>query len=426
MIFTFYNLVYLISCVLGVYAISKIIRTFFKEVHTTRTIEIISYLSYYIFSSAIYIYINIPIVNLCFNLLTIFIITFNYISNVRKKILITLLTYTVMICNEMIVVIFTGYIHFPISEKNDYDSIFGVIVANILLYIFSLILNGFKNIKQGDSLPKTYWICILLIPTSSLFILFTIFKSSNLSQYEILLDIILILLVNFIVFYLYNGISKHLSDEHNKQLLLQQNTYYEKQLTLMESSLQANNSLRHDMKNHFTVVYSSLEKNDIDVAKKHISEIIDIYQAKNKYISSGNSAIDSVLSFKLQEADQLNIELNYDITIPPKIPFEAFDSVVILGNLLDNAIQAVSPLCNNRYILFTMKYSKGLLIIKSQNSFNGVIKKNKNQILSLKPDNEMHGFGLKNIQQAVEKYNGILNISTEDNLFKVSIMIYLT
>lgn len=53
-----------------------------------------------------------------------------------------------MACTEMLVVTLTGYIHFPITERNNYDSVFGIVAVNVLLFAVSMAVNGARNIKR--------------------------------------------------------------------------------------------------------------------------------------------------------------------------------------------------------------------------------------------------------------------------------------
>ena len=98
---------------------------------------------------------------------------------------------------------------------------------------------------------------------------------------------------------------------------------------------------------------------------------------------------------------------------------------VILGNLLDNALQAVSLVTENGFIDFAIHYSKGMLLIKVTNPFKTAIKREKGVIVTSKADKENHGYGLKSVNETVEKYNGTVNINPDIDIFTVTVVLYI-
>lgn len=112
-----YIITYLLSQILGVYAAYKLITSFFQNRKIQKSLEIAAFIGYYILTVMVYLLINIPIVNFAVNLFSFFILTLMYESLIKKKVLVSLFSYILMACAEMIVVVLTGYINFPIAEK---------------------------------------------------------------------------------------------------------------------------------------------------------------------------------------------------------------------------------------------------------------------------------------------------------------------
>lgn len=143
------------------------------------------------------------------------------------------------------------------------------------------------------------------------------------------------------------------------------------------------------------------------------------------YISNtGNIVIDSIINFKYEEAYKKKIYFNLDIKVPPNMEVEDFDITIILGNLLDNAIQAVDKI-EDKKINISIKYDKGRLLIKVSNKFNEYLVYNNGELVSTKKDKENHGLGIKNIKDVLDKYKGEINFSTYDSLFSVNIILYV-
>lgn len=420
-----YILTYLPSQALGIYSIYKLVRAFFEERIVKRYIEVVAFVGYYVLTSLIYLFINIPIANFAVNIISIFLLTFMYASSIKKKVLVDVLTYIFMACTETLVVTLTGQLSFSIIEKNDYKSIFGIVVINVLKYVVSMAVSGFKNIKSGNTLPVAYWISLLIIPISSLFMLMVIFQSEVLIVYQVTLSVAAVLIINFTVFFLFDGLAKTYWEKQERELVKQQNKYYENQLEIINASLKNSSILRHDMKNHLRVIFADIKNGNINDAQQHITDITDAYNAGNEIIRTGYPAIDSIVNFKLQNAKQDGIKINASSTLPQGLNISSFDSTVILGNLIDNALQAVSLVTENKFIDLVLHYSKGILLIKIANPFVNEIKKSGDNVITTKKDKENHGYGLASVKETVEKYNGTVEINPSDNIFTVKVVLYI-
>jgi len=147
------------------------------------------------------------------------------------------------------------------------------------------------------------------------------------------------------------------------------------------------------------------------------------------YSDTGNIAFDSIINFKLKDVLSHNINLQTKIFVPPELSIDVSDVVTILGNLLDNAFDAVVKV-EDREIRLTVEANKGNLFIKVENTFDGMVKytESKDQtkkIIATRKKGDNHGYGLKNIRNSVEKYNGYVEITHEDNVFSVMILMYV-
>ncbi len=423
--FTLYNLTYLLSQALGVFAIYKLMKAFFDDRMVKKTIEMVSFVAYYVVTSSVYLILNIPIVNFVVNFLTTFLLTLLYRSSIKKKAFVSVMIYVFGFCTEMLAVTLTGYINFPINDINSYNSIYGAVSANVLLFIVSMTVSGFKNIKNDNALPKSSWIALLIVPVLSLFILAMLFGFEGLSAYDVAFSVAAILTTNFTVFFLFDRVAKLYRERQESALIRQQNEYYVNQLLLVEELHEASGKLRHDIKNHLITINSYLDKNDIGEAKKHISSIIGAYQNKIEIVHTGFPAIDGLINSKLQSAYDAGIKINVKTSLPSDFCFSSFDLTVILGNLLDNAMQAVALVEENKFIDIRMDCSKGMLIVKMSNPFKTVVKKENGKIITSKADKENHGFGLRNIDEILEKYNGTSKTDTSNGIFTITTALYI-
>lgn len=196
-------------------------------------------------------------------------------------------------------------------------------------------------------------------------------------------------------FSLYDNLSEQQEERFEKLRLLQQNKYYQKQFELMKTSLKSNRSFKHDMKNHLAVLKLWVEKNEHNEAMKHIERMTDAFITAKEYAQSGNVIIDSILNFKLQEAVLHGISASLELNIPEQLSITSFDMSIILGNLLDNAINACSKLEKEKRLGVKIKYKRGRLIIKISNTYNRNLNYIGDRLITSNGDKENHGMGIK-------------------------------
>lgn len=426
MILSNYDLFYIITNIFDVYIIYKFMSAFFDRKDANRHLEIVSYTFYFFSFTSVYLFLNIPIVTLLCNIIVLFLVSLNYKTSLKRRILAISLIYIILISIESIVALLFGFLDFSVFSKNDeFSSIAGMIIVKILLYIAALFINNYKNIKNKTVIPYSYWFAIFFIPLTSLFIILTIIEMAADNVYKIISVIVSMLFVNFFVFYLYDNLSAQQEERHEKLRLLQQNDYYQKQFELMKISLKSTKSFRHDIKNLLAVLRLLVEKNEHNEALRHIEQMTDAIITANEYAQSGNVIIDSILNFKLQEAVHHGILVSLELNIPEQLRITSFDMSVILGNLLDNAISACSKLEKEKRLDVKIKYKKGRLIIKISNTYNGDLNYSGDKLITSNEDKENHGMGIKNIKFALDKYNGEMEIEHTENIFTAILFMYL-
>ncbi len=117
-----------------------------------------------------------------------------------------------------------------------------------------------------------------------------------------------------------------------------------------------------------------------------------------------NIVVDSLVNSKYAVAIREQIKFEVDIHIPMQLPFKSADLCILLGNILDNAIEASVMLDQERrYIKFFMKYEKNTLIITVINAYNGELLRNgSGKIITNKGDSENHGIGLESVRKVTK------------------------
>jgi sensor histidine kinase regulating citrate/malate metabolism len=319
-------------------------------------------------------------------------------------------------------------IDFSAFEINQYNSIVGVVLSRIISFAAVLIYESYKNIKTGAYIPKSKWICIFLIPSSSIYIILIVFSTEDIEFYNKMLITSILLFINFATFYLYDVVSENMMNKIEKAVAEEQNRYYKKQFQIIKNSIDQMDTLRHDFKNHIETLKQLVTIDEKDKAINHMLKISESSLKKNYiYVNTGNVIIDSIMNFKISEAEKFSIKCNTKIIIPWDLKLNSFEMTAILGNLMDNAIEANKNINEKkRQINFTMKYDRGRLFIRISNPYNQKILKNKNtkKFLTTKKDNSNHGKGISSIKNIVEKNDGLIDIDYDNNIFQVRITLF--
>lgn len=198
--------------------------------------------------------------------------------------------------------------------------------------------------------------------------------------------------------------------------------------TEVESVYRQMRGIRHDYRNHLQIMSAYLTNQEYDNLDQYLLELTNELNQVDTIIRTGNTMIDAIVNTKLTRAKNQGVILYANALAPTDIPFEKTDLAILLGNLLNNALEATTrPKKNSNTILqeqFIRLYiapMKGNLYISLTNTMSV---NPSAQFTSWKAPNRQ-GYGLKRINQVVEKYNGILKRSWEDGVFATEIIMPL-
>lgn len=180
--------------------------------------------------------------------------------------------------------------------------------------------------------------------------------------------------------------------------------------------------LKHDMKNHIMVIASYLNNNELDEAKRYLSVVLDKLNRVYSYIQTGNSVMNYIINSKLEYAQQNNIQFKAEIENLQFAQVGSVDFSALLSNALDNAIEASLDI-EDGFIYVSVCKKRGYDTITVKNKIQSSVLAGNPELTSTKPDNASHGYGIKQIKTITEKYDGIVDIYEEENLFCISVMI---
>ncbi len=415
---------YLIVYVLGTYSMYLLLSLSFNGRRTSGIVEFTSYSIYYILNSFLYLYFKTPIISILFNLFAFYLLGLNYSKLRKTRILVSIYTYLFGFIIELLILVIFGHSNVFVMLPTKFESTYTLVAIQIITYILVLTLSKYLKIRKGEKVPFSYWLGILIIPTASLYILLMFISTSNINTYGMLSIIILIIIINFIGFYLYEAIIKFMSDLSKSQEYLQQNEYYKNQLEIISKNDEKTRKFKHDIKNHLIALATISENYKKEGFKEYYNELLVNLDESDIYIDSGNIEIDSIVNYKLADINKLDTNINVDVNIPPNLEFSSYSIVTIIGNLLDNAFTALEKLDEYKELNLFINYDKGTIIIQLKNTFNGNVLINNGELISTKEDRENHGIGLNNIRTEVLKSSGEFLIDYEDNIFIATVLLH--
>lgn len=418
-----YNIVYLLCNTLRTYAIFKFMCIFFNRDDVNRIKEWSLYVAYYIITAGAYIFINVPIITTIINVIIMFIITLIYSDTYKKRIFAVLYMYAMLILVEFLA--FGGLLSTGIIKNllPNVQLIIMQIVTTMVTYMLVLALSNFKIFKNHEEVLPMQWVVSIIIPiiTTILAIAPLLFKL-NVEIPLLSLIIIAMFFVNIAIFYLYDELLKASQKHLENQLAIQQNTIYEKQMKLIYQSQENITMFRHDMKNHLYALRKLVENNDNQQAIYYINDTFDIISNTLEYCNSSNYTVDSILNFKISEAVNLGVKVFVHTKIPIELAINNFDLNIVLGNLMDNAINATVK-ATEKFIEINMSYERDVLFVDITNSYNGIIKEQQNNFISTHKNIHEHGIGIPSVKRVIKKYDGTIEFVYDQNKFKVVVMI---
>ncbi len=180
--------------------------------------------------------------------------------------------------------------------------------------------------------------------------------------------------------------------------------------------------LKHDMQNHLMVILSYLNHGETLEARAYTSQILNRLNLDYSYIETGNSLLNFIVNQKLCEAQKREIYVKAEVETIRFKGMESMDISALLGNLLDNALEAAQQ-SKEKMVELTIRRVKGYEVIKVSNTVKDSVLHENPHLLTTKKDKDNHGIGMRQVKDIVEKYGGMLDIYEENGKFSVMVML---
>ncbi len=347
------------------------------------------------------------------------------------KIIMPMITFAIFICVAMVYttvisVVFGKDVQQVVDDSAVYRYLY-VVIANltyvfVLYYIYRIYKNKINLKKSTDII-----ICFI-IPILTLIIAFfatsIIADADTSDQNKVYLGVVIlsVFVIAFSMFYLMHKIGKSAEISALNTLMKKEQEMYKSEIINQSNYIEDISRVKHEMKNKLFCIRELLRLGSIKEAQKmcedaegELGEIPVIFSTDNIYLNA-------LLNMAYKRAVDNQIEFSH--TIKSNLTdIEESDLISLLGNLIDNAIEALQKLKSDKYLHITIFEKDNYYMFSVKNSISASVIHRNPKFETTKTDKRFHGHGLKIVKEIVKKYNGNISFSENDNVFDVSFML---
>lgn len=314
----------------------------------------------------------------------------------------------------------SAFLHLTLEEFYERKRLYvAVVTGGKLFYLFAAwVLYRYRS-NLEDPVYKGRWLVLFLVfPLFSFLVLAIIFQtfqeSADLSIGAFLFSLAL-LIANVAILLLISAIEKATMNAQNTALLNQQMDIQEKSIRALEESYRAQRESAHEFQHLMQTIANLIDLGQYDALKNYVGEITKGHSIRVLSVNSHHSVIDAVLNQKYQYAKERDIDFQVRINDLSAIALPSNMLVVLLSNLLDNAIEACERCTGNRQIKCSLIHDLSFYIAIENTSNPIDIVDGK--ITSIKVDKINHGYGLPNILKILQMLNAEYTFFYSDGFF---------
>jgi two-component system, LytTR family, sensor histidine kinase AgrC len=202
----------------------------------------------------------------------------------------------------------------------------------------------------------------------------------------------------------------------NQRVIEAQQQYY----SLINDKQQEIRSIRHEMKNHLSCIHGLYQADKLKEMEQYIHQLIESSVGTADLLDTGNDIVNAILNEAQSRYRKEHISIRLEGGFPPKLYVAPMDLCVVIANIVSNAVEAIERMENREedyYVDVKISSYKNDLFIDVKNPIDHHINIVNGIPVTNKKDKKLHGFGIGNVIQKVEKYHGAFNFRSEDKYF---------
>ena len=295
-----------------------------------------------------------------------------------------------------------------VKSKYEMQGVLLIVIDKMVLFLIILFIKRFFYRKKTEMLRDSEWLKFIVFPI--------------LVAYMIAFGMIG---MNLIVYVILNSVIDNAIEQHEKEVLEIQ---VKNQLNLYDSiskNYQRQKRISHEFKNHILCISALVDNHQYIDLENYINKMKNKIRSDEICIDTNHVIVNSILNEKYNEATEKGILFVVKVNDLKNLNIENEDLVVLLANLLNNAIEACEKCDSKKIIMFRFTVEDNETVLSVENSYNRkYLSYRGKEIVTNKRDIfDEHGVGIKNVVSIIDKYNGTYTIGCEDNKFYFSIVL---
>lgn len=274
-----------------------------------------------------------------------------------------------------------------------------------------------KFLSNGEYILCSLASIVLIIISAAIY--FTQAKSySDNVNFMMMLFFIVMLILILTLFFCIMSVFDTKKKEQELALIEQSNQNLKRSMKELETSFSMWRKSVHDYKNTVFAISTMIKQGKVEEVSDYLDTEIENFQNDSTYIKTGNMTADTILNAKYAMANSQGIHMTVNVALPEHPGISDIDLAAVIGNLLDNAIEAQKGE-DEPYIHVQIGTIKSFFLIKILNRYTPQLMTND----TTKEDKSFHGIGLKSVHSIMERYNGLFTLEQEDNTVVAKVMI---
>ena len=341
------------------------------------------------------------------------------------RIFLAILFYALLICVDYLGLIFVDRLLDPGVLANNFIQVLLVLLCKTVLFIFVLILDYLWKRNHEICMKSSEWILMISFPVLTVVVIMVMmfsFRENN-SAVGYVAVALCMAIMNIILFVLLKYVSQREYEYTQLQLLQERNKEKMQSYYGVREDYYQKKRMLHDYNNQVQCIRGLLQQKKYKEAENYAGKLTQILLDGSEVVDVNNSVINVVLNQKYRLAKSKGITVSFQINDLSGAWMEEQDMVILLANLLDNAIEACENRKDHPVIRLKLLRENVQILLSVQNPVESTQNMIHDQLSTSKADKANHGIGLKNVQMVLEKYDGMSRIHIEDGWFYFTAMI---
>ncbi len=410
-----------------IWIVRKYLNSLLQKKKSINILGVMAWSLYYIYQVVLENGMTGSIILVLVNAILIFFICHStYHGVIRTKIL-----YVVLLCVMWSIVEMIAFfiLQTIISTEAKMFQTFGSVLTKLLLVI--MVIGFGSRFREGGkkNLSTKYVLMLLAVSVSGIIIAYNLFLMNVNENYVLsMISFVLLLFMNCMIFEIYQNLYKNMEIER-------ENAIFAKQLQLVcehkaeeEKLRRKQREIHHNFVNFCMGLKADVNEGKYDKAVREIDELLKKeLSSSRRIVNSGNELVDSLINHKYEIAYNKDINFEVSANIPEKLPIEYGDLAIVLGNLIDNAIEAAQNCIEDKRIIISIGIKRAELVLVVQNTFQDCPQLDQwGNFVTNKKNSNQHGFGIPSVKRIADKYEGNSLFQIKDNMFEAIILIHLS